>query len=230
VKVDNGTAKMTDLKMAVAGGTVSGTLGLDAKTDNPLATADIRFRDLDLATFFQGSQYIQTTNGKVGGNVTLQGNGRSLAEVFGSSDGGIEVGMTGGSFSDLILVLADLNLGKALFLYITEDHRIPVRCVAAHMSVSKGDAKFQHTVIDTKESVIAVNGNLNLNAQTLHVVLDADSKKFSVLNIPAPIDISGKIRSPQFALGKGVPLPLLTLGDTKDAPCDQMLKSILAKK
>jgi hypothetical protein len=230
VKVDNGNATMTDLKLAMANGTITGQMGLNARTDNPVATANLRMRDLDLGAFFQGSQYVQTTNGKVGGNITLQGNGRSLAEVFGSSDGGIEVGMTGGSFSDLILVLADLNLGKALFLYVTEDHRIPVRCIAAHMSVSKGNAKFQHTVIDTKESVIAVKGNVNLHDQTLHVVLDASSKKFSVLNIPAPIDIDGKIRKPEFSLGKGVPLPLLTLGDAKDAPCDQMLQAILAKK
>jgi uncharacterized protein involved in outer membrane biogenesis len=230
VKVDNGTATVTGLRMAVANGTVTGKMGLDAHTDNPVATADLRMRDLDLSTFFQNSEYVQTTHGKVGGNITLQGNGRSLAEVFGSADGGIEVGMTGGSFSDLILTLADLNLGKALFLYITEDHRIPVRCIAAHMSVSKGNAKFQHTVIDTQESVIAVKGNVNLHDQVLHVVLDASSKKFSVLNIPAPIDIDGKIRKPTFSLGKGVPLPLMTLGDTKDAPCDQMLQSILAKQ
>ncbi|HEY4164254.1 MAG TPA: AsmA family protein [Dongiaceae bacterium] len=230
VKVDNGNATMTDLKLAMASGTITGKMGLDARTDNPVATVNLRMRDLNLAAFFQGSEYVQTTNGKVGGNITLQGNGRSLAEVFGSSDGGIEVGMTGGSFSDLILVLADLNLGKALFLYVTDDHRIPVRCIAAHMSVSKGNAKFQHTVIDTKESVIAVKGNVNLHDQTLHVVLDASSKKFSVLNIPAPIDIDGKIRKPEFSLGKGVPLPLLTLGDTKDAPCDQMLQAILTKK
>jgi uncharacterized protein involved in outer membrane biogenesis len=230
VKVDDGTATMDGLKLAVADGAITGKMGLDAHTDKPVATADLRIRNLDLAAFFQGSKYVQTTNGKVGGNIILQGNGRSLAQIFGSADGGIEVGMTGGSFSDLILALADLNLGKALFLYITEDHRIPVRCIAAHMSVGKGNAKFQHTVIDTKESVIAVKGNVDLRAQTLHVVLDASSKKFSVLNIPAPIDIDGKIRSPEFSLGKGVPLPLLTLGDAKDAPCDQMLRSILAKK
>jgi uncharacterized protein involved in outer membrane biogenesis len=228
VKVDDGNAQLSKLNMAVAGGTISGKLGLDARKDNPLATADLFYKDLDLATFFKGSEYVQTTGGKVGGKVTLQGNGRSLAEVFGSADGAVEIGMTGGSFSELMLALADLDIQNALFLYITEDHRIPVRCVAGGLTFSKGNAKFSRTLIDTKESVIYVKGNIDLKAQTLKAELDADSKVVSVLNIPAPVLIQGKIRAPKFSLGKGFPLPVPRIGDAEDKPCDKMLNDIFS--
>ncbi len=228
VKVDNGNAQMSKLNMAVAGGTITGKAGLDARKDNPLATAELFIQNLDLATFFQDSEYIQTTGGKIGGKVTLQGNGRSLAEVFGVADGAVELGMTGGSFSELILALADLDLQNALFLYITEDHKIPVRCVAGGLTFSNGNAKFSRTMIDTKESVIYVKGNVDLKAQTMKTELDADSKVVSVLNIPAPVLIQGKIRKPKFSLGKGFPLPVPRIGDAEDKPCDKMLADIFS--
>jgi hypothetical protein len=228
VKVDDGNAVLSKLNMSVAGGTVTGKMGLDARKDNPLATAELLLKNLDLATFFQNSEYIQTTGGKVGGKVTLQGNGRSLAEIFGVADGAIELGMTGGSFSALILALADLDLQNALFLYITDDHKIPVRCVAGGLTFSNGNAKFSRTLIDTKESVIYVKGSIDLKAQTLKTELDADSKVVSVLNIPAPILIQGKIRKPKFSLGKGFPLPVPRIGDAEDKPCDKMLADIFS--
>jgi uncharacterized protein involved in outer membrane biogenesis len=228
VKVDDGNAQMTKLNMAVAGGSISGKLGLDARKDTPLATADLFIQNLDLATFFQGSEYVQTTGGKVGGKVTLQGNGRSLADVFGSADGALQIGMTGGSFSELVLALADLDIQNALFLFITEDHRIPVRCVAGGLTFSNGNAKFSRTLIDTKESVIYVKGDIDLKAQTLKTELDADSKVVSVLNVPAPILIQGKLRKPNFSLGKGFPLPVPRIGDAEDKPCDKMLTEIFS--
>jgi uncharacterized protein involved in outer membrane biogenesis len=227
VKVDNGNAQVTKLIMAVAGGTVSGKLGLDASTDKPKATADLFLRNIELKTFFQNSKYFETTGGKVGGKVVLEGTGRSLADVMGGADGAVQFGMSGGSFSELLLALADLDIQNALFLYITDDHRIPIRCVAGGLTFSKGNAKFSRTLIDTKDSVVYVKGNLDLKDQTTKTELDADSKVVSVLNIPAPILIEGKIRSPKFSLGKGFPLPVPRIGDAKDAPCSQMLEDIL---
>jgi uncharacterized protein involved in outer membrane biogenesis len=229
VKVDDGNAQVTKLDMAVAGGSISGKLGLDASKDQPVATADLFLQNLDLKTFFQDSKYFGTTDGKVGGKVVLQGYGRDLADVLGSADGAIQFGMTGGSFSELILALADLDIQNALFIYITKDHRIPVRCVAGGFTFAKGNAKFSRTLIDTKESVIYVKGNVDMKSQTTKTELDADSKVVSVLNIPAPILIEGKIRSPKFSLGKGFPLPVPRIGDAKDVPCEQMLEDIFKR-
>jgi len=228
VKVDDGNAQLSKLNMAIAGGTITGKMGLDARKDLPIATAELFLKNLELKTFFKDSEYIKTTNGKIGGKVTLQGNGKSLAQVFGNADGAVELGMTGGSFSGLILALADLDLQNALFLYITDDNQIPVRCVAGGLTFSNGNAKFSRTLIDTKESVIYVKGNIDLNSQTIKTELDADSKVVSVLNIPAPILIEGKIRKPTFSLGKGFPLPVPRIGDAEDKPCDKMLNDIFS--
>ncbi|HVZ02554.1 MAG TPA: AsmA family protein [Dongiaceae bacterium] len=226
VKVDDGNAQVSKLHMAVAGGTVSGKLGLDASKDVPKATADLFLQDIELKTFFQDSKYFATTGGKVGGKVVLEGTGRSLADVLGGADGAVQFGMSGGSFSELLLALADLDIQNALFLYITDDHRIPIRCVAGGLTFANGNATFSRTLIDTKDSVVHVKGNVDLKSQTTKTELDADSKVVSVLNIPAPILIEGKIRSPKFSLGKGFPLPVPRIGDAKDVPCEQMLEDI----
>ena len=50
VKVDDGNAQLSKLNMAVASGTVTGKMGLDARKDTPVATAELFLKNLDLAT------------------------------------------------------------------------------------------------------------------------------------------------------------------------------------
>ena len=101
---------------------------------------NLRFDGIDLASFFRGSRFFDTTNGKLRGRIVLAGSGRSLAQVMGTADGDFVTTMAGGSVSGLIVDLAGLQIGDALVLYITGDHRIPIRCAL-------GRLKFNHGVV-----------------------------------------------------------------------------------
>src|SRR5262249_55532391 len=83
VKIDNGKAVVTPLRIIMAGGTVAGSMMLDARTDVPQAGADLRYDNLDLGAFFKGSRYFETTHGKLQGRVKLTGAGHSLAPGHG---------------------------------------------------------------------------------------------------------------------------------------------------
>ena len=230
VKIKDGNADVNPFKLAVAGGSLQGSVGLDSRPEKPVAKADLTFYDLDLKTFFRDSKYFTTTDGKVIGYVDLTGAGHSLAEVFRSANGNAALAMTGGSISGLLIDLAGLDIGHALILYITEDHRLPIRCALGRMTFHDGTANFDKTRLDTERSVLYVDGKTELSSQAIDMKISADAKKFSLLDLEAPVVFKGKIRSPNISIGKKVPIPLIELGGAKDLNCPAEIRSTLGDR
>ncbi|HEY3145462.1 MAG TPA: AsmA family protein, partial [Dongiaceae bacterium] len=227
VTVRGGKAVVDPLDMRVAGGSVKGSLSLDSKQKPSVAAADVKMRDVDLKAFFQKSRYFDTTDGKMGADVDIKGQGNSLAEVMGTADGKTFWSMKGGSMSGLLIEAAGLDIAEALLLYVTGDARVPIRCAAGHIDLSNGDAKFDRLIMDTIDSVLYFHGQSNLRSQNMKMDIVADPKDFSILEIHAPVHLEGKIRDPNISIGKGVPIPFIELGDAQDIRCDLLLKGVL---
>jgi uncharacterized protein involved in outer membrane biogenesis len=166
---------------------------------------NLRFEAIDLAAFFRGSRFFDTTNGKLRGRVVLTGSGRSLAQVMGTADGDSMTTVAGGSVSGLIVDLAGLQIGDALLLYITGDHRIPIRCALGRLKFDHGVVVFDKTLMDTEKSVLHFDGQAVLKTQEISSRITADTKQFDLLNLHSPVLIEGKIRAPKFHWGGRYP-------------------------
>ena len=114
--------------------------------DNPTSRVDLQYDAVDLAAFFRGSRFFDTTNGKLTVRIVLAGSGRSLAQLMGAANGDIVMTMAGGSVSGLMVSLADLQLANALMLYITGDDRIPIRCAVGRLVFQHGAVAFDKTL------------------------------------------------------------------------------------
>jgi uncharacterized protein involved in outer membrane biogenesis len=228
VLIDNGEANVRPLKMAFGGGGVTGSLDIDAREDTPKVGSALELKDIDLAAFFRGSRFFDTTKGLVQGQISLAGSGRSLAQVMGSADGHISFAMAGGSVSNLMVSLAGLQLADALALYVTGDNTIPLRCALGRINVVKGQATFQKTIVDTQKSVLHVDGQMALNDQVVQLKLTADPKHFDLLDLHAPVLIKGKIRSPNISIDRAIPIPTPVLGSADDVQCEELTKQLLS--
>jgi AsmA family protein len=96
--------------MALGGRAVSGTMQLDARTDNSTASANLHFGNVDFAAFFRGSRYFDTARGKLQGRVVLVSTGGWLAQVLNSAKGDVAMATTGGSISGLLVDVARLDI------------------------------------------------------------------------------------------------------------------------
>jgi uncharacterized protein involved in outer membrane biogenesis len=229
IQVENGKLLAKPLTVAIGGGTLTGVMEVDARTDNPTAGAKLQFEDVDLASFFRGSRYFDTTRGKLQGRVNLVGTGRSAAQVLGTARGNVVIANTGGYLSGLLVNLAGLDIGSALILYITEDNKIPIRCAIARLEFYDGLMHFDKTILDTRKSVLHVNGDVDLRAQIVNIEITAEAKEFSLLNLHAPVFIKGKIRSPKISIGKLLPIPFIELGGAKDVNCPALIKQTVGQ-
>ena len=227
VTVRSGKATVDPLKIALAGGSLDGALSLDGSKKPSVAAANIKMRNLELKSFFKGSQFFDTTEGKVGADIDISGSGKSLAEVMGTSNGKTFFTMSGGAMSGLLVEAAGLDIAEALVLYVGDDARVPIRCAAGPIILEDGVAKFDRIIMDTTDSVLYIWGQSNLRKQTLVMDIFADAKDFSVLDMDAPVHLEGKIRAPEISIGKGVPIPLIEPGDAEDVHCEQLLEGKL---
>lgn len=227
VTVDGGKAVVEPFTIALAGGSLEGTLSLDSNPNPAVAAADLKMRDVDFKAFFRGTEYFDTTGGKIGADIDLSGQGKSLAEVMGTSNGKMFLMMNGGAISGLLVEAAGLDLTEALALYIGEDARVPIRCAAGDVEFAKGVAKFDRFIMDTTDSVLYLRGESSLRQQTLIMDIFADAKDFSLLDMDAPVHIEGKIRQPAISIGEGVPIPLIEPGDAENISCELLLEGKL---
>ncbi len=227
VTVEGGKAVVEPFTIAIAGGSLEGALSLDSTQDPSVAAADLKMRNVDFKAFFKGTRYFDTTGGKIGADIDISGQGRSLAEVMGTSNGKAFLTMDGGAISGLLVEAAGLDLVEALVLYIGEDARVPIRCAAGSIDLAEGVAKFDRFIMDTTDSVLYFRGQSSLRQQTLVMDIFADAKDFSILDVDAPVHVEGKIRQPAISIGEGVPIPLIEAGDAENISCDLLLQGKL---
>jgi hypothetical protein len=230
VQVANGRATVRPLNMGFGGGKVTGELSIDAATPGPTSRVNLRFDGVELAAFFRGSRFFDTTDGRLSGRVVLAGTGRSLAQVMDSADGDVVTTMAGGSVSGLLVSVADLQIASALVLYVTGDNRIPIRCAIGRLKFEHGPVVFDKTLMDTEKSVLHLDGEVALQTQELQIKISADPKQFDLLDLHSPVLIAGKIRSPSISLGRKIPIPTPDFGGAKDADCNELTRELWAAK
>lgn len=231
VLIDNGVATAKPLTLSlVGGGTIAGSMTIDARTDDPRVQTDLRGTDIELGAFFRNSKYFDTTHGKIQGKVDLAGHGRSLAQVMGRADGHVELALGGGSISSLMVSLAGLQLFDALILYVTGDKRIPILCAAGRLNLQQGKVAFDRTILDTQKSVLQVNGQVGLQSQALNVEVKAHPKSFDLLDLHGPVAVEGKIRSPQVSLRRVLPIPTPVIGTAKNVDCTALTTQLFSNQ
>ena len=235
VVVQDGVATAKPLTLVLPGdaqsaglGRVEGELVVDARSDTPRLRTALALRDIELRNFFRGSRYFDTTYGRVQGQVTIAGSGRSLAQIMAGADGHVAAALGGGSVSSLLVSLAGLQIFDALILYVTGDQRIPIKCAVGRLVLNKGTATFDRTVFDTQKSVLRVQGQASLASQTLRAEIDADAKQFDLLDLHGAVIVHGTLARPQVSLGRIFPLPTPVVGTAKDVPCAEATQQVLS--
>lgn len=239
----DGVLKLDPLKVALADGTVAGTIEVDAQQDTPPMKMDLILRNVSLGQFFAGTRFAETTDGLLGGKITLAGQGASLAEVLASSNGELVVVMAGGKISLLLMEASDLDIGQALPLFFGKDKSTRIRCGLADFNVENGLLTSDVVLLDTDDSLLVGNMTINMKDEIINAKLDAKPKDNSLLALRVPVVVSGRLKEPKVGLdaertlSRGAAavalgvlltpfaaiLPFIESGDAENANCRELL-------
>ncbi len=196
----NGLLKLDPLNVVLADGTVDGAIEIDGQKDVPPMKMNLNLHRLSLGQFFRGTRFEKTTQGYFGGRADLAGQGLSLAQVLGTSNGEFTIIMAGGRISLLLVEAADLDIAQAAPLFLGEDKSTAIRCGVADFNVKNGLLSSKVFILDTDDSLLVGTVGIDLKRELINAKLDAKPKDPSPLSVQAPIVVSGKLKKPSVGL------------------------------
>jgi len=241
--VKSGTLTLDPLNFGVAGGNLVSRIEMDGRKPRIVARADITAKGLHLDQLFPPSKLTAANAGTLGGRAKLDGSGNSIAQLLGTANGDAALIMDGGSVSELMLRLSNLDIANSIAVLLGGDKQVPIRCMVSNFKAVQGDFKVQALVLDTPKVNITGSGNVNFRDESLNLRLVAESKGFSLASLRGPIDVTGSFKNPSVhpemrsviarggiaamlgvvTGGIGALIPLLEFGEGKDSNCTALI-------
>ncbi len=239
----DGLLRLEPLNFGVADGDIESRIRLDARSAPIRTTATIKARRLNLPRLFPQAEMIKDSIGRLGGDFRLTGRGNSVAQMLGSADGDIALGMGEGRISNLLLEFAGLDLAEILKFTLGKDRTVPIRCIVGDFAVRDGVMNTRTLLFDTTDTVVTGRGTISLTDERLDLRLSPLPKGPSIFVLRSPLHIRGTFKDPTIrpdagrlslrgaaalALGAIAPpaaiLALIEVGPGKDSDCGSALQ------
>src|SRR5690606_2721597 len=193
-----GRVRLQPLNFGVAGGEVRADITMDARRAPIDTLARIGVRGVDLPKLLAKAELAQGAVGRIGGDISLRGRGNSVAAILGSADGDVALGMGRGRVSNLIMELAGIDIAEALKFLLTDDRQVPVRCAFADFGVEDGLMTSRALAFDTTDTIIVGENTINLQDESLDLLLRPRPKDRSILTLRSPLRVGGSFKDPSF--------------------------------
>ncbi len=239
----NGAVSLAPLSFGIGRGQIVSDIKLTESGQGVHAKTTIDFQRVDVDKLVAATGAGRGA-GAIGGRAVIDGTGRSMAEILGHGNGELKLYMgSGGNVSALLVDLSGLQFGNAVLSALGVPTRATVQCLITDFVLQQGVVDARTVLLDTDEARVGGKGSINLRDETLKLVLNTESKHFSVGSLPAPVDITGTFAKPSVlpdlavvgaragaAIGLGILLtplgallPTIQLGTGEDGACAGLL-------
>jgi AsmA family protein len=254
VRLNAGVLRLDELEAKVAGGRIKGATQLDANARPAKWDATLDIAGVDVANWVRGLRREQASpylTGVLHARLDVRGAGNSTAQILGSLDGPIDLRLRDGTLSYLVTEAMGLDLAQALGVVITGDKPLPLRCARFDLLARNGVVEPRLAVLDNRDSTVRINGQVNLNDESLALRLVTQPKDWSPLSLRTPVTVTGTLGDPDvgiegrklagrvigaIALGAAAGpaaavIPLVERGQKQEGdPCDPKAAAPLEKK
>jgi uncharacterized protein involved in outer membrane biogenesis len=206
LKLQGGVLSLNPVSFRFPQGRLEGGVRIDGRGNMPVTDLDFRLRGARVEQFLPVRGGSSPLEGTLHARAKLHGEGRSVREAASNASGGVTLIMPNGRMRQAFAELLGINAGKGLLLLMSKDHsETPVRCAVGDFAVRNGVLTSRRIVIDT--GVVLANGSgvINLDDETMNLVIDGETKQPRLLRVWSPITVQGRIRDPEFGV-KGGPI------------------------
>ena len=226
---------------------IASNIFLDGTVAPAHVKAAVDFRSLDFGYVVSKTSAFKG-NGRIGGVGRIDTRGNSIAQMAANGTGELKLFMNGGDVTALLVDLAGLDFGNAVFSALGIPSRAQVRCMITDLGLQEGRVDTRLFLLDTAEANVLGQGTVDLKAETIDYQFSTEPKHFNIGSLPAPINVTGPLKNPTIvpdakalgirggiaaALGVlATPLaaliPTIQLGLGKDNDCGALLETVQA--
>jgi uncharacterized protein involved in outer membrane biogenesis len=215
-ELKNGALKLAPLDLGLAGGHVIGQISFDANA--AAASASLRARQISLAAL-TAPYPSAAAGGALNAHLELHGTGDSAATLLGSASGGLEASVENGHISNLLDAKLGLNGGRLLWLKLTGDREIRLRCAALALDFSDGVGHSRSLLIDSEQTRVSGSAMLDLRQERFELLLVPQARQGRVFALGSAIRASGTFRQAGYEITKGeASPPVRATGEADCAP------------
>jgi AsmA family protein len=222
---DHGELTITPVSAELMGGRLSAEIKIDARKEIPVVHLEARINDMQLGQYPRKDPGPPAIEGSLAVRINLTGHGKSLHDAAASADGTVVASLPGGMLRDSLAELTGIDL-RGLGLLLAKDKReVPVRCGIASFQARDGTLTAKNFVLDTAQVLIAGEGFVHLETETLDLILRGYPKQVRFFQLRSPIVIHGTLKSPSIGIqAHDSKLVLMDPGKAKDADCESLLQ------
>jgi AsmA family protein len=197
----DGRINIHPLSFAVGKGRLLANADVVPVSDSQVrAKADLKLENVDVSRLMAATHTFQGA-GAISGIGAFEGTGNSVATLLGTGNGEVKMAMTGGDLSALMVDLSGLQFGKALLSALGVPEREQIECFVGVLALRRGLLDFQAMTLQTKDSLINLDGTISLVKEAIDLSLKTDARHFSVGSLPTRLNISGTFRHPDMVPG-----------------------------
>ena len=230
IHLDGGVLRLDDLHAVVSGGKFQGMTQLDANAQPAQWQAKLDIAGVDIAGWMRGlrkesappppssnatkalkkereqarqggEQAVRSyVTGILSAKLDVRGAGNSTADILGSLNGPVDLTLRDGTLSHLATEAIGLDVAQALGVLIRGDHPLPLNCARFDMVARNGLVEPRLAVIDNRDTTVRVNGNVNLNDESMALRLVAQPKDWSLVSLRTPITVNGTLGNPDIGI------------------------------
>lgn len=244
--LDDRLLTLSPLNFAMARGTVSSDIVINARKAPVVTDYDVRLSPTPMSTLLAGFGVAEAgTNGIVKARAKLTGTGNTVHDSLSTANGRIAVIIPRGTMWTRNIQLSELDIGVFVQKMFEKKLKEPVQinCGLIAFTVRNGQAAADPILIDTAGNVITGRGGFSFRNEAIDISMKADAKKFSLFSGQSPVAINGHFARPGIdpisgqliaRAGVGVGLGALVsplaaiiafvdIGDAKAADCGPVL-------
>ena len=199
----DGVLTLADLDARTGQGRLFGNLQLDGRGQLALWTANLGWNGIRLESWIhqaRGNDAPPYITGRLAGQARVAGEGKSTAAILGSLQGGVRFRLADGSISHLAVEAAGLDLAQGLGMLIKGDDSLPLSCTVADFKAERGVLTPRAFVIDTRDSLLVVDGTVSLANEGMDLKVTTTPKDFSPLALRTPVRLRGSFTDPSVSV------------------------------
>ncbi len=221
----HGELTLAPISAQILGGHLSGQIKIDARKEIPAVHLEVRMQDMQLGQYPRQKAGPPPIEGALAVKINLTGRGKSLHDAASSVDGTLVASLPGGMVRDSLAELTGIDL-RGLGLLLAKDKKeVPVRCGIANFQAHDGTLTAKNLVLDTAPVLIAGEGFVHLETETLDLILRGYPKHVRFFQLRSPIVIRGTLKSPSIGIqAHDSKMVLIDPGKAKDADCESLLQ------
>jgi uncharacterized protein involved in outer membrane biogenesis len=189
--------RLQPLNFGIADGRITSNITLYGQEKPMRGEIKADVQGLHLAPLFPTVKAMQDALGTLYGRADLVGQGESVAALLGTSNGRMTLAVDGGRIKALLDALIPLQMAEVIMLLGRGSEQVQLRCAVGSLEVKNGVAKADDFVVDTENTLIKVEGTVDLKQEAIDLEAKPYPKDAGILSLRTPLELKGPMRSPK---------------------------------